>query len=181
MPLSSATPVIKLLGTYLRKSDVSSALHGAKGLQESFRKKTKNETALNTMAVLRYVTQLTSSVFERVNQMTTIKLTYKAFGNIPERNKEITSVEFNVETGATLDLDLMDLIYEATNLQDELYAFGAKSVTYLIWEIIKPLLSPNRTHSSLSVGDEIQIGARVYQITDDGFRLCSVTGFAESI
>jgi hypothetical protein len=133
------------------------------------------------MAVLRCVTQLTSSVFERVNQMTTIKLTYKAFGNIPERNKEITSVQFDVETGTTLDLDLMNLIYEATNLQDELYAFGAKSVTYLVWEMIKPLLSPNRTHTSLSVGDEIQIGARAYEITHDGFRLCSVAGFAESI
>ena len=133
------------------------------------------------MAVLRCVTQLTSSVFERVNQMTTIKLTYKAFGNIPERNKEITSVQFDVETGTTLDLDLMNLIYEATNLQDELYTLGEKSVAYLVWEMIKPLLSPNRTHTSLSVGDEIQIGTRVYEITHDGFRLCAYAGFTESI
>jgi hypothetical protein len=134
------------------------------------------------MAVLRYVTQLTSSVFERVNQMTTIKLTYKAFGNIPERNKEITSVEFDVETGTTLDLDLMNIIYEATNLQDELYSFGgSNSVTFKVWKMIEPLLSPNRTHTSLSVGDEIQIGARAYEITFDGFKLLSVAGFAESI
>lgn len=133
------------------------------------------------MVVLRYITQLMSSVYERVNQMTTIKLTYKAFGNRPEINKEITSVEFDVETGETHDIDLMNLIYEATNLQDELYSFGAKSVAFQVWEMIKPLLSPNRTHTSLSVGDEIQIGARGYQITRDGFRLCSVAGFAESI
>ena len=116
--------------------------------------------------------------------MTTIKLTYKAFGNIPERGKEITSVEFDVETGTTLDLDLMNVIYEATNLQDELYQFGgSNSVAFLLWKMIEPLLSPKRTHTSLSVGDEIQIGARAYEITHDGFRLVSVDGFvfAESI
>ena len=113
--------------------------------------------------------------------MTTIKLTYKAFGNIPERNKEITSVEFDVETGMTPDLDLMNLIYEATNLQDELYSFGAKSVTYLVWELIKPLLSPNRTHTSLSVGDEIQIQYRTYAITHDGFELLSIAGVKELV
>ena len=134
------------------------------------------------MAVLRCVTQLTSSVFERVNQMTTIKLTYKAFVNIPERNKEITSVEFDVETGMTPDLDLMNLLYEATNLQDELYAFGgSNSVAFKVWKMIEPLLSPNRTHTSLSVGDEIQIQYRTYRITHTGFDLMSIAGFAESI
>ena len=114
--------------------------------------------------------------------MTTIKLTYKAFGNIPERNKEITSVEFDVETGMTPDLDLMNLLYEATNLQDELYAFGgSNSVAFKVWKMIEPLLSPNRTHTSLSVGDEIQIQYRTYRITHTGFDLMSIAGFAESI
>ena len=134
------------------------------------------------MAVLRCVTQLTSSVFERVNKLTTIKLTYKAFGNIPERNKKITSVEFDVETGMTPDLDLMNLLYEATNLQDELYAFGgSNSVAFKVWKMIQPLLSPDRTHTSLSVGDEIQIQYRTYRITHTGFDLMSIAGFAESI
>lgn len=134
------------------------------------------------MAVLRYMTQLTSSVYERVNQMTTIKLTYKAFGNIPERNKVITSVEFDVETGTTADLDLMNLIYEATNLQDELYMYGGgKSVSFQVWQMIKPLLSPNRTHTSLSVDDEIQIRSRIYRISHSGFDLVSIAGFVESI
>lgn len=102
--------------------------------------------------------------------MTTIKLTYKAFGNRPEINREITSVEFNVETGTTPDLDLMNIIYEATNLQDELYSFGgANSVAFKVWKLIEPLLSPKRTHTSLSVGDEITIDGRVYEISPVGF------------
>lgn len=113
--------------------------------------------------------------------MTTIKLTYKAFGNQPERNREITSVEFDLEIGTTLDLDVMNLIYEATNLQDELAEFGAAPFTLKLWQTIQPLLSPKRTHTSLSVGDEIQIGARNYAITDTGFKMLSVAGFPESI
>jgi len=114
--------------------------------------------------------------------MTTIKLTYKAFGNLPERNKEITSLEFHIETGMTPDLDLMNLIYEATNLQDELYDFrGSNSVAFKVWKMIEPLLSPKRTHTSLSIGDEIEIGARAYAITDDGFKLLSVAGFPDLI
>lgn len=104
--------------------------------------------------------------------MTTIKLTYKAFGNIPQRNKEITSVEFDVESGTTSDLDLMNLLYEATNLQDELHAFGgSNTASFKVWKMIEPLLSPNRTHTSLSIDDEIKINDRTYRITHTGFDL----------
>ena len=105
--------------------------------------------------------------------MAQIKITYKAFGEQPERNRYITSVEFEVEIADVLDVHIMDAIYEATNLQDELAAFNRPSFTLSLWKTIKPLLSQNRTHTSLSVGDEIQIDNRIYEIADVGYTMLS--------
>jgi hypothetical protein len=103
--------------------------------------------------------------------MANIKLTYKAFGNQPERNRYITTVEFELEIADVLDIHIMNAIYEATNLQDELADFNRPSFTISLWKQIESLLSPNRTHTSLSVGDEIQIDNRIYEISDVGYKM----------
>ena len=109
--------------------------------------------------------------------MTTIKITWKTFGNQPERSQYISSAEFKLEF-ADAYLDICNAIYKVTNLQDELSEFGARKFEIDLWETIKAILPANRTHTSLSVGDEIQIGVRVYEITNTGFEWLSTKTFA---
>ena len=109
--------------------------------------------------------------------MTKVKITWKAFGDIAEFGKKVTSVEFNVEfPWNTPDEKFCEQIYKATNLQSELADFGASQSTIELWETIKPLLSENRTHTSLSVRDEIKIGDKVYVCADLGFKLLEKAG-----
>lgn len=115
--------------------------------------------------------------------MAQIKITWKAFGDRPESNRYISS--------ATLELGgvwnqvsnnlLLETVYKATNLQDELAEFGYAPVEIELWNSIKAVLPANRTHTSLSVGDEIQINRSyaaignqdgpTYRIADIGWEL----------
>lgn len=109
--------------------------------------------------------------------MTTIKLTYKAFAhNASPTTQGVTTAQFELETADVLDNDIMDLIYKVTNLQDDLNEFGARKFEIDLWKTIKAILPANRTHTSLSVGDEIQIQHRTYEIANNGFKLLSIAG-----
>lgn len=103
--------------------------------------------------------------------MATVTITWKAFGNRPEANRYISS--------ATLELDgfynvcsdtlLMNSIYKVTNLQSDLAEFGGAPAEMALWKSIQSVLPANRTHTSLSVGDEIEVRGTVYEITPVGF------------
>lgn len=111
--------------------------------------------------------------------MTTIKLTYKAFAhNARPTTEGVTTAQFELETADVLDNDIMNVVYKVTNLQSDLAEFGASNFEIKLWETIKAILPANRTHTSLSVGDEIQIGVRVYEITNTGFEWLSTKTFA---
>ena len=92
--------------------------------------------------------------------MAAITITWKAFGNKPERNKFITSVSFDTEFNITDENinQFLDVVYAQTNL----YAGN-------LWNLIQPLLSDHRTHTALSVGDEIMVNGVTYQVADFGF------------
>ena len=97
--------------------------------------------------------------------MTKVKVTWKAFGDKPEIGRFVSSVEFEIQVKATtffpqanIDEGVCEGIYEGTNR----YAGG-------YWDIIQPLLSETRTHTSISVGDEIEINGQVYICADFGF------------
>ena len=64
-----------------------------------------------------------------------------------------------------------DVLYEITNLQDDVYDFTRNKTKQLLWNLLKPLLPDNRTHTSLSVGDEITIGTNTYRCADIGWEL----------
>jgi hypothetical protein len=55
------------------------------------------------------------------------------------------------------DWQICEKMFEATNLQD-----GAA------WEIVQPL-PPNRTHTSLSVGDYVSVDGRMYRCASIGW------------
>ena len=92
---------------------------------------------------------------------TRISITWKAFGSIPEANRFISAVEFEVAlTPEVTDEQIMDALYQDTNIYSGFF-----------WKIIEPLLSPTRTHTALSIGDEIGIDGRQYKVAMCGFDL----------
>lgn len=112
-----------------------------------------------------------------------ITITWKAFGNQPERKREITSATFNL-SGAWETISnepLCSAIYHVTNLQDELGEFNAHPEEIALWKTIEAILPANRTHTSLSIGDTIQISRSpiamelnegpIYKVADIGFEL----------
>jgi hypothetical protein len=90
--------------------------------------------------------------------MSQVKVTWKAFGDKPEIGRFISSVEFETEFAIEDAQKFCEVVYHVTN-------------TYSgnLWDIIQPLLAETRTHTSISVGDEIEIDGQVYICADFGF------------
>lgn len=91
--------------------------------------------------------------------MAKVTVTWKAFGN--RQNRQISSVTIEVPNdfvAPQFHNSVMNSIYQDTNLYRGFY-----------WNLIEPLLSPNRTHTSLSIGDEITIGEQTYVCADFGW------------
>jgi hypothetical protein len=92
--------------------------------------------------------------------MSKVKVTWKAFGDRPEIGKFVTFVEFETEfkiNSSNTD-QFLEVVFHNTN-------------TYSgnLWQIIEPLLSEKRTHTSLSVGDEVEIDGQGYVCANTGF------------
>lgn len=107
--------------------------------------------------------------------MSKVKVTWKAFGDKPEIGRFISSVEFETEFKIQPhDVDqFLNVVYRVTN-------------TYSgnLWDIIQPLLSETRTHTAISIGDEIEIDGQVYICADFGFEKIEdveIKKFGESI
>jgi hypothetical protein len=107
--------------------------------------------------------------------MSKVKVTWKAFGDKPEINRFISSVEFETDFKIqSHDVDqFLNVVYRVTN-------------TYSgnLWDIIQPLLSETRTHTALSIGDEIEIDGQVYIVADFGFEKIEdveIKKFGESV
>jgi hypothetical protein len=97
--------------------------------------------------------------------MTTVTITYKAFTHLAN-NRVTTSLSFilpsEYEQHATqlTNEKLCDVLYDTTNVQ---------SNNSKLWQVIEPLLPVNRTHTSLSVGDEVTINDNTYKCADFGW------------
>ena len=88
-----------------------------------------------------------------------VKITWKAFGDKPEQGRFVSSVEVETEFLDTVtDKQICEIVHADTNLYQG-----------YIWQLIQPLLSKTRTHTSISVGDEVEINGRVYICADFGF------------
>ena len=115
--------------------------------------------------------------------MAQITITWEAFGNRPEANRFISSatLELNGIWNEVQNNTLLEAIYTATNLKSELADFGYTPVEIELWEAIEKVLPANRTHTSLSMGDKIQINRSytaianqdgpTYKVADIGFEL----------
>lgn len=101
--------------------------------------------------------------------MSQIKVTWKAFGEDPAQGKFITSVEFDHAVSAEWQGEqrFLDKLYEETNLHRG-----------KMWDVIQPRLNDSRTHTSLSVGDEIEITHSSYRVlygvANTGFEIVEI-------
>ena len=114
--------------------------------------------------------------------MSQITITWKAFGNRPEANRFVTSatVELTGKFATEIkDPTLLNVIYDATNLKSELADFGFPSTYIELWNSIEKVLPANRTHTSLSIGDTVQINrsATAVELQDGPVYLVSDCGF----
>jgi hypothetical protein len=107
--------------------------------------------------------------------MSKVKVTWKAFGDKPKTGRFISSVEFETDFKiAEADINqFLDVVYKTTN-------------TYSgeLWKVIQPLLSATRTHTAISIGDEIEIDGQVYIVADFGFEKIEdveIKKFGESV
>lgn len=68
----------------------------------------------------------------------------------------VTSVTVDLDTPAGSagagDTALLEALFHATNMAEGPY-----------WQVIEPVLPPDRTHTSLSVGDYVAVEDRVYR------------------
>lgn len=92
--------------------------------------------------------------------MSQVKIIWKAFGDKPKAGKFVSSVEF--ETEFKIDESNVDLFLGVVYHNTNTYSGN-------LWKIIEPKLSATRTHTSISVGDEIEINGQVYICADFGF------------
>ena len=106
--------------------------------------------------------------------MKEIKITWKAFGDKPQIERFISSVEFKLPVSDKTDFAICEEIYKQTNLYQGTW-----------WKLlIEPLLSATRTHAAISVGDEIEINGQVYICADFGFEKIEdveIKKFGESV
>ena len=94
--------------------------------------------------------------------MSKVKITWKAFGDKPEIGRFVSSVEFETEFAVEDTDKFCEVVFHVTNTQSG-----------NLWSIIQPLLSETRTHTSISIGDEIEIDGVVYICADFGFTKAS--------
>lgn len=90
-----------------------------------------------------------------------IEIKWQAFGDKPEIWRFTSKVEIEVPKEYVqfiTDERICAEIYHQTNTYQ-----GS------IWDIIKPKMSETRTHTAISIGDEIIVDGRAYTVADFGF------------
>jgi hypothetical protein len=97
--------------------------------------------------------------------MTEIKISWKALELSGDR--EHASVKFELadvtNKDGAIDTDICNVLFSQTN-----HRLGK------LWDIIKPNLSPKRTHTGLTYGDEIEIDGRVWVCSELGWKRLDV-------
>ena len=93
--------------------------------------------------------------------MSKITITWKAFGDFEDRI--VSSVSFDTIENYETNSDRSDFC-EGVFAQTNTYSGP-------LWDIIEPRLNPKRTHTALSVGDEVSVDGWIYRCENVGFSL----------
>ena len=99
--------------------------------------------------------------------MSELRITHKAFAHVVKEDDAEEPVSTLVVEWAAAD-DLSDWqVCEAVFHQTNTYRGD-------LWDAIQPLLSPRRTHTALSVGDEVTVRGTTYRCEPAGWQAVAV-------
>ena len=90
-----------------------------------------------------------------------IEIKWQAFGDKPEIWRFSSKVEIEIPDVVgkfVSDEQICEQVFHQTNI----YAGP-------IWDAIQPKMSETRTHTAISIGDEVVIDGRAYTVADCGF------------
>jgi hypothetical protein len=94
-----------------------------------------------------------------------IKVTWKAFEKSLGLGEKVASVAVSYEAHEeTDDTGICELVFKDTNKYQGSF-----------WDLIEPLLPENRTHTALSVGDEVEVNGIVYRCEGAGWQPVAVS------
>lgn len=83
----------------------------------------------------------------------TIKVTWKAFEKSLGFGESVASVTVQYKAHEeTDDTDICEWVFQDTNKYQGSF-----------WDLVEPLLPENRTHTALSVGDEVEVNGITYR------------------
>lgn len=93
-----------------------------------------------------------------------IKVTWKAFEKSLGIGEAVASVAVSYEAHEdTSDTDICERVFQDTNKYQGSF-----------WDLIEPILPENRTHTALSVGDEVEVNGIVYRCEGAGWQPVAV-------
>ena len=94
-----------------------------------------------------------------------IKVTWKAFEKSLGLGEKVASVAVSYKMNEeTDDTDICELVFQDTNKYRGSF-----------WDLIEPLLPENRTHTALSVGDEVEVNGIIYRCEGAGWQPVAVS------
>ena len=92
--------------------------------------------------------------------MSTITIMWKAFAHEPFGNSTSATLQWETEESP---LELCNRLFRETNRYE-----GD------LWDALEPLLSEERTHTALSVGDEVEVDGETYRCKSVGWEVVSI-------
>ena len=88
-----------------------------------------------------------------------VTVTWKAFCHEDRPERKATSATITVNAGCDLSPEMVcEAVFHDTNLY-----------TGAIWDKLQPVLPPDRTHTALSVGDEVTVDGEVFYCDHEGW------------
>lgn len=96
--------------------------------------------------------------------MTTVTITWKAFADSLSLRERVTSATLDYDFGDKAGEQVCDVVFADTNrYQGE------------FWNALEPHLPENRTHTSLSMGDEVEVDGVTYLCDHIGWEIVPKT------
>ncbi len=94
----------------------------------------------------------------------TIKVIWKAFEKSLGIGERVASVEVSYEASEDMgDIEICERVFQDTNKYQGSF-----------WNLIEPLLPETRTHTALSVGDEVEVNGITYRCEGAGWQPVAV-------
>lgn len=92
--------------------------------------------------------------------MTTVTITWKAFADSLSLGERVKSVTLEHDFGHKTPMEICDAVFVETNRYNGVF-----------WNALEPLLPDERTHTALSVGDEVEVDGVTFMCDHVGWEI----------